>query len=122
MSVAAPPSYGKSLGRRRRGASEADLSKTLRAARARLAGRLTPGFDRELLQHHAQTLKPASVAMPLPILLTGFGLSVFIGAFGALVWGLVALAGYLVLYAITRRFARQSPESLDAVRWGRLLL
>jgi two-component system cell cycle sensor histidine kinase PleC len=122
MSVAAPPSYEKTLGQRRAGGRPADLAGTLRAARERLSGGLSPRFDRELLQQHAHTLRTAAVAMPLPILLTGFGLSIFVGPALALLWGVIALTGYLVLFAITRRIAGQSEKRIDAVLWGRLFL
>ena len=122
MSVAAPPSYDQSIAERRHARRNAELTKTLRAVRERLAGGSGPRFDRELLAQHAHTLKTAAVAMPLPILLTGFGLSVFVGTLTAVVWGIIALAGYLVLFAVTRAFRRQREQRIDPVRWSRLFL
>ncbi|WP_102959059.1 sensor histidine kinase [Mangrovicella endophytica] len=124
MSVAAPPIYDKNIVERRRGSKNPSLSRTLKATRERLAskGGVTPRFDRELLVQHAASLRSAAIVLPMPLLLTIFGLSVFTGATPALVWAVVALAGYSTLLIATIRFTRLDPAELDPRRWTRFFL
>ncbi|MBC8129528.1 MAG: sensor histidine kinase [Rhizobiaceae bacterium] len=124
MSVAAPPSYDKTMAGGRRPVRDAELSKTLRTARERLVTPrgLSPLFARELLVQHAEVLRSAAVALPLPILLTGFGISVFSGWVTALAWAAVSLLGYGLLFAIVRQFHGRADERSDALRWRRVFL
>ncbi|WP_223998790.1 ATP-binding protein [Aureimonas sp. SA4125] len=124
MSVAAPPSYDKNIVERRRVPRNADVSRTLRMARGRLTSGsgIEPRFDRELLLQHAQALKSCAVVMPLPILLIGFGLMSFLGNEIAALWVAIAVAGYAVLYLITRDFRSLGDQPVDAVQWNRRFL
>ncbi|MEX6506385.1 sensor histidine kinase [Jiella sp. M17.18] len=115
MSIAAPPTYEFAL---RRGRNR-DLAQTVRATRERLStrGGLAPRFDRELLAQHAAALRAMAVVLPLPVMLTGFGLSLFTGPLAASLWTTFSLAAYLALVVLAHRFSSQPVESVDPPRW-----
>ncbi|WP_206453528.1 sensor histidine kinase [Aurantimonas marina] len=124
MSVAAPPSYDHAVVARRRAARSGDIAKTLKATRERLSSRggLAPGFDRELLTQHAAALQAAAIVLPLPVILTGLGLSVFTGPLPAILWTGFALLGYLALVLLSRRFATDISGRLDVSRWAKIFV
>ena len=123
MSFAAPPTVDHGSARRP-ATRNGDLAKTLRAARERLAmrGEIGPRFTRELLVQHAAALKAAAFILPLPVMATGFGLSVFLGPLPAALWTLVALGCYLALVATARRFASEPVPDEALARWRGLFL
>ena len=124
MSVAAPPSYHHAVVERPRAARSGDIAKTLKATRERLSSRggLAPGFDRELLTQHAAALQAAAIVLPLPVILTGLGLSVFTGPLPAVLWTGFALLGYLALVLVSRRFATDVSTRFDVSRWAKLFV
>ncbi|MBP0616188.1 sensor histidine kinase [Jiella mangrovi] len=122
MSLAAPPTFSR--GSVRPAAPNGEIRRTLRAARDRLAtrGETAPHFSRELLAQHAASLKAAAFILPLPVMATGFGLSVYVGPVPAALWTIVALGCYLALVATARKFGSE-PLSAEAVaRWRSLFL
>ncbi|HEY9057732.1 MAG TPA: HAMP domain-containing sensor histidine kinase [Aurantimonas sp.] len=126
MSVAAPPRYDHAVVARRPAARGGDIAKTLKATRERLSSRggLAPGFDRELLTQHAAALQAAAVVLPLPVILTGLGLSVFTGPLPAILWTGFALLGYLLLVLGSRRYAAaaESARHFDVSRWTKIIV
>ncbi|MBO0903998.1 sensor histidine kinase [Jiella sonneratiae] len=123
MSFAAPPTVDHGAARRP-GPREGELARTLRAARERLAmrGGTGPRFTRELLVQHAAALRAAAFVLPLPVMATGFGLSVFLGPVPAVLWTLVALGCYLALVATARRFGAEQVAPEAVARWRGLFL
>lgn len=124
MSVAAPPSYHHPVVERPRAVRGGDIAKTLKATRERLSSRggLAPGFDRELLTQHAAALQAAAIVLPLPVILTGLGLSVFTGPLPAVLWTGFALLGYLALVLVSRRFATDVSARFEVSRWAKLFV
>jgi two-component system cell cycle sensor histidine kinase PleC len=124
MSFAAPSSYDKTIVDRRRPARSVELSKVLRGTREKLTSRggLLPRFDHELLIQHALAVRMAAAVMPLPVLLTSFGLSTFVGVEIAAAWGVVAIAGYLLLFVLTRRLPDAGPSPVRPEAWRRIFL
>ncbi|KQT54126.1 histidine kinase [Aureimonas sp. Leaf454] len=124
MSFAAPSSYDKTIVDRRRPPRSVEIAKVLRGARERLTSRggLLPRFDHELLIQHALAVRLAAVVMPLPVLLASFGLSRFVGIEIATAWGVVAIAGYLLLFVLTRRLPEAAPSPFRPEAWRRIFL
>ncbi|KQT57325.1 MULTISPECIES: ATP-binding protein [unclassified Aureimonas] len=124
MSLAAPSSYDKTIVERRRPQRNVELAKVLQGARERLTSRrgLLPRFDRELLIQHALAVRMAAATMPLPLFLTSFGLSTFVGMNTAVAWGAVAMACYIFLFALTKRFSEIGPTEFDSQLWRRVFL
>ena len=121
MSLAAPPTVDHRIASRSR---NGDLARTLRAARERLSTRGTapPRFGRELLAQHAAALRAASFVLPLPVMVTGFGLSIHLGPVHAALWTLVTLGCYLALVATARKFGTEPVAAEALERWRGLFL
>ncbi|MDY8110025.1 ATP-binding protein [Fulvimarina sp. 2208YS6-2-32] len=81
-------------------------------------GRRTSFIERELLVLHAAQIRASSILLPAPVILTGFGLSIFTGAFVAGLWTGLTLLAYLVLVILGRR-ANAAQEG-PAGRTGRI--
>jgi two-component system cell cycle sensor histidine kinase PleC len=123
MSIAAHPLYDSQLVPRRT-AGHGEINRTLRRTRERLASRggVSESYGRELLAQHAASLQAAAVVLPLPIILTGFALSVFTGPSTAMLWTLFALASHLGLVLIARRYTARATQSGDVQKWTRIFL
>ncbi len=117
--TAASTSYDKNVVRLRSNPRRADLARTMRAARDRLRSPegLLPRFEAELLALHGQAQHTAAAVMPLPILLTAFGLSAFAGTVTAVFWLTVACAGCALQLVILRRFEQRPLDGRDHNRW-----
>ncbi|MCW4114048.1 HAMP domain-containing histidine kinase [Aurantimonas sp. MSK8Z-1] len=124
MSAVLPSTYDKNVVDRRRKPRDADLSKTLRAARERLVSRngLPPRFDRELLTQHAAALKGVALFMPVPIIATALAAASFVGPLPVVFWSLLTFFVYAVLVAVAHRFQTLPTEKVDPKRWRRLFL
>ncbi|MBO0662102.1 ATP-binding protein [Jiella sp. MQZ9-1] len=125
MSLAAPPTVDPGLVARRPRSRNGDLAATLRSARERLSARgrrTATRFSGELLDQHAAALRASAIILPLPVMATGFGLSIHLGPLVAALWTLVALGCYLALVVTARKFQaeRVPTESVDP--WRRLFL
>ena len=101
-----------------------DLARTLKATRERLSARGGTGhhFEREILAQHATALQGAAVLLPLPVIFTGFGLSVFTGPMPAMIWTGLALSSFLILVLIARRFTAEAQDlrmapRIEVARW-----
>ncbi|MFY0736201.1 sensor histidine kinase [Aurantimonas sp. NFXS3] len=124
MTIAAPHSYDHTVIARRRAARNGDLTRTLKAARERLSARggLQPNFERELLVQHAAAIQAAAIVLPLPVILTGFGLSIFTGPLPAILWTGFALLGHFALVVVSRRFPADNLTRAGITRWSRIFL
>ena len=122
MTAAAPTDYDKNLVRRRFDPRRSDLTYVLKSARDRLQSHsgMSPRFDEDLLALHVQAQHTAAAVMPLPIILTAFGLSGFAGTISALLWMGMALFGYVTLVVLLYRFERRPAELRDSRRWTTL--
>ncbi|MCQ0987909.1 sensor histidine kinase [Jiella marina] len=121
MSLADPPIFNQSLvARRTASVRDSDLRKTIRETRERLSfkGQVAPRFTRELLSQHAVALKSAAIIVPLPVMVTGFGLALSIGVVHAVVWTVFALASYLALIGLAGRFVTTSVRKEAVQRWA----
>ncbi|MER0239008.1 HAMP domain-containing sensor histidine kinase [Fulvimarina sp. MAC8] len=81
-------------------------SKAVQSARQNLKrkGRRNASFiEAELLVQHAAQLRAASIILPAPVLLAGFGLSTFTGVTVASAWTLATLSAYLIILYLARR-------------------
>ncbi|RFC65173.1 sensor histidine kinase [Fulvimarina endophytica] len=111
---------GEQAGRAQR-ARKAGASGTVRSIREKLGkGRRGPSFiERELLAQHAAQIRAASILLPAPVILAGFGLSIFTGPTTATIWTGVTLLAYLLLVVIGRgtRGERESgPDGTASIR------
>jgi two-component system, cell cycle sensor histidine kinase PleC len=125
MTVAAHVRYDHPIvDRGARRPRERDVATAIRAARERLSrtGFGNPRFERELLIQHATALRAAATVLPVPLLGTAFGLSVFTGMRPALTWILVAAFGCIALLLVTRRLLSHTQEAFDPTIWSRRLL
>ena len=128
MSIAVSEPFahsGSEKSRPRRG----DLARTLQAARDKLSARggMGPHFEREILAQHATALQGAAILLPLPVIFTGFGLSVFTGAMPAMLWTALALSSFLILVLAARRFTAKAQDlrtapHLDIAGWTWIFL
>ncbi|TFF25311.1 sensor histidine kinase [Jiella endophytica] len=123
MSLAAPPTVDHGVSRRST-PRNGELARTLRAARERLStrGHAAPRFSRELLFQHAAALKAAAFILPVPVMVTGFGMSVYLGPLHAALWTVVALGCYLALVATARKFSAGPVPAEGVDRWRGLFL
>ena len=124
MSLAAPPIADHGTARRAPAPRNGDLARTLRSARERLStrGQPAPRFSRELLVQHAAALRAVAFVLPVPVMVTGFGLSIYVGPIHATLWTLIALGCYLALVATARKFAADAVPLGGQERWRGLFL
>ena len=122
MSVASPPSFRRAEPPARPARKE-ELRHVVRAAREQLVvdRRLPQRFERELLQQHAATLRTAASILPLPIILTAFGLSLFVAPLLAAAWAAFALAGPELLLVFANRLKTVPRDEIDIPVWTRRL-
>ncbi|KAB0681892.1 sensor histidine kinase [Aureimonas leprariae] len=122
MTAAATSDLQKSAAYRQPDSRRTDLARTLRIARDRLQSPtgLAAPFGAELLALHVQAQQTAAAVMPLPIMLTAFGLSAFTDTLNALLWMATALFGFAVQFAVRRRFESVPADSVDRKRWTML--
>ena len=69
-----------------------------------------------------RALRGAAVVMPLPVMLAGFGLSVFTGALTAALWTVATLAAYFGLVVLARRYSAKPAEAEQIARWRMFFL
>ncbi|EAU40284.1 probable two-component sensor histidine kinase protein [Fulvimarina pelagi HTCC2506] len=102
------------LGRARKPRSKHAGSKVVRSARQNLkrhSRRNASFIEAELLVQHAAQLRAASIILPAPVILAGFGLSIFTGATVAAAWTLATLGAYLIIVILARRADTGTQES-----------
>lgn len=98
----------------------------VRRARTRLGkGRRSPSFlEAALVAQHIHQLRAAAVFLPIPVILAGFGLSLFTGPLPAMTWTCVTLAATLLLVLFAKRRdvgADGSPLEAELPSHGRFL-
>ncbi|MEN3791794.1 ATP-binding protein [Fulvimarina sp. MAC3] len=107
MSLALSPFEDRTdAGRRRAPRSKHGGSKAVQSARQNLKrrGRKATSFiEAELIVQHASQLRAASIILPAPVLLAGFGLSIFTGLTVAAAWTMATLSAYLFILYLARR-------------------
>jgi two-component system, cell cycle sensor histidine kinase PleC len=114
----------KNIVDRSRAHKNAAVAKTVRATREQLQyGRqASPGFEREMVLLHINTVLQGAAAGPVLVMLTAVGGLWFDDAVWLLAWALATMTSYAVLVLVARRASRGTCDQEQAKRWHRSFL
>ena len=100
------------------------VTRTVRATRERLqtATGTSPGFEREMMQLHVESVAQGALAVPLVIMLIAAGGIYLTQEIGLAAWAVLALSVHALGMLVARRARSQDITGENVRRWQRRFL
>lgn len=91
-------------------------------ARMNAMGTGIVAFEQEMLQHFAEKQLTTKFIMPMVTIVIAVVSSYWIGTVMAAIWGITAVATYLVMAAVTKKFINDDKQKENLSKWRNIFL